>query len=640
MRRKQPDPLSHTNTVSPASRSAKAAHLDQGRPSPPISKFDSEDHSSTDYLATDDDNWGDVEEDQYESDYVSAGHEIEAPPPPHYPPSAPQSRVRTRGGPSGRHQEEYYTTVQYAPPEPSTVDLSDEFDHYGQYPPQHYGQGMQRRGHPQQYPPAHGGGYGYPGNQMVQQGYNNPFSPMSGSSTSSGYFGHQDPRMYPPDMMPYHHQHPSYYRGGQAALPQYLQQFHITPHAPPPPHDQSLVPAPSESPNPETLALKAELERMRKEKEDAARLRRQQEEEEKARKKEEEEIRRRMEEMKIMQENNRIELEKAKAEAERTARERIEAERKADEQRRKEHAEAMRQAEEKARIKFEAEMKAAEARRKKEEEARKQAEEAAKIRLEMAIRAEAEARAAAEKKAKEEEEKLKAIKEEAKRKAEADAAAKVEKEKEAEKKKAADAAAAKASEEALKKKIEAETKAKLEADAKTGEKAPIRFKDALGRKFSFPFRLCCTWQGMEDLIKQAFQGVDGLGPQVYDGCYDLLGPDGQIILASVWEKTIQPDWAITMAMWPPPPPRGVQGHGRVKHRGAGGIPVPPPAPGMGRGGIVPPPMWRDPGVRGRPMPDIEIVDVPGPSEKAKKKANRNSFAGFFAGKPAKSSSKK
>lgn len=40
------------------------------------------------------------------------------------------------------------------------------------------------------------------------------------------------------------------------------------------------------------------------------------------------------------------------------------------------------------------------------------------------------------------------------------------------------------------------------------------------------------------------------------------------------------------------------------------------------------------------MPDIEIVDVPGPSEKAKKKANRNSFAGFFAGKPAKSSSKK
>lgn len=25
-------------------------------------------------------------------------------------------------------------------------------------------------------------------------------------------------------------------------------------------------------------------------------------------------------------------------------------------------------------------------------------------------------------------------------------------------------------------------------------KKPIKFKDAVGRKFSFPFELCCTWQ--------------------------------------------------------------------------------------------------------------------------------------------------
>jgi hypothetical protein len=27
----------------------------------------------------------------------------------------------------------------------------------------------------------------------------------------------------------------------------------------------------------------------------------------------------------------------------------------------------------------------------------------------------------------------------------------------------------------------------------TGQKKPIKFKDAVGRKFSFPFELCSTW---------------------------------------------------------------------------------------------------------------------------------------------------
>ncbi|RSM02594.1 hypothetical protein CEP52_007900 [Fusarium oligoseptatum] len=57
------------------------------------------------------------------------------------------------------------------------------------------------------------------------------------------------------------------------------------------------------------------------------------------------------------------------------------------------------------------------------------------------------------------------------------------------------------------------------------EREPLRFKDAVGRKFSFPFHLCNTWQGMEELIKQAFIQVDVLGPHVMDGHYDLLGPD-------------------------------------------------------------------------------------------------------------------
>jgi hypothetical protein len=60
---------------------------------------------------------------------------------------------------------------------------------------------------------------------------------------------------------------------------------------------------------------------------------------------------------------------------------------------------------------------------------------------------------------------------------------------------------------------------------------------------------------MEELIKQAFLHVDIIGPHVHQGHYDLVGPDGEIILPQVWETMIQPDWAITMHMWPMPEPK-------------------------------------------------------------------------------------
>ena len=76
-------------------------------------------------------------------------------------------------------------------------------------------------------------------------------------------------------------------------------------------------------------------------------------------------------------------------------------------------------------------------------------------------------------------------------------------------KKAAEAAAKKEAEAAAKAKKEAESKAKTEADAAAAaaaaaaakppppppeKKKPIKFKDAVGRKFSFPFHLCNTWE--------------------------------------------------------------------------------------------------------------------------------------------------
>jgi hypothetical protein len=57
---------------------------------------------------------------------------------------------------------------------------------------------------------------------------------------------------------------------------------------------------------------------------------------------------------------------------------------------------------------------------------------------------------------------------------------------------------------------------------------------------------------METLIQQAFKHVDVIGPLVAEGRYDLLGPNGEIVLPDVWETVIEPDWTITMHMWPMP----------------------------------------------------------------------------------------
>lgn len=130
--------------------------------------------------------------------------------------------------------------------------------------------------------------------------------------------------------------------------------------------------------------------------------------------------------------------------------------------------------------------------------------------------------------------------------------------------KKAEEAAKKAAEEAEKKLSEAQKKAEETEKAKAAleeaiekakptpdsQKAPIRFKDAVGRKFSFPWAICKTWKGMETLIKQAFLHVDLIGDHVHQGHYDLTGPDGEIILPQIWDSMIQPDWEVTMHLWP------------------------------------------------------------------------------------------
>lgn len=107
-----------------------------------------------------------------------------------------------------------------------------------------------------------------------------------------------------------------------------------------------------------------------------------------------------------------------------------------------------------------------------------------------------------------------------------------------------------AEEAAKKAKKEAEEEAAKLKPADDDTKLPIKFKDAVGRKFSFPWRHCKTWKGMDDLIQQAFLHVEPFGHHVQKGHFDLEGPDGEIILPRVWESTVKPDWNITMTMWP------------------------------------------------------------------------------------------
>ncbi|KAL5333578.1 hypothetical protein BJX70DRAFT_56833 [Aspergillus crustosus] len=133
----------------------------------------------------------------------------------------------------------------------------------------------------------------------------------------------------------------------------------------------------------------------------------------------------------------------------------------------------------------------------------------------------------------------------------ADEAAKAKKEAEEAAAKAAETAAAEATEKATAE-VQEKIAAAVAANKPPDKKKPIKFKDALGRKFSFPFDLCCTWKGMEELIKQAFLHIEVIGPHVADGHYDLIGPNGDIILPQVWETVLEPDWNITMHMWPIP----------------------------------------------------------------------------------------
>jgi hypothetical protein len=168
---------------------------------------------------------------------------------------------------------------------------------------------------------------------------------------------------------------------------------------------------------------------------------------------------------------------------------------------------------------------------------------------------------------------------------------------------------------------------------------------------------------MDMLIQQAFLHIDVIGQHVHDGHFDLIGPDGEIILPQVWETMIKPDTFIEMKMWPmpekkgpapdvmgPPPPMALPPLSRPgkldkkgKRMSKHDIPPPPamlpPPPGMGPLPPPPPIPAPPPGVIAIPAGAMGPPQALPPKDKKKKKPSNTPLLWFAGGQRPKESLK-
>ncbi|KAI0002303.1 hypothetical protein F4779DRAFT_604030 [Xylariaceae sp. FL0662B] len=247
------------------------------------------------------------------------------------------------------------------------------------------------------------------------------------------------------------------------------------------------APAPPPTEDPEMKRMKKELEEHQQKIDLESKIRKKLEASFKSQLEEmQREAKKRQEEgMKALEKTKR-DMELVKVEARIAAFEAAQMERKAGEARREAlaGAEAKARAERHAQELLEAERRVKLECKLREVEAVAVAEATAKARLEAAHKAKEEAEAMAQKKARGWAEWQKSLEAEAKLRAEIEMLKKLQTEERA--KKEAEAVTKK-DEEALKE------RALKEAEQKKTENAPIQFKDAVGRKYSVPFKLCSTW---------------------------------------------------------------------------------------------------------------------------------------------------
>ncbi|KAI0389543.1 hypothetical protein F5Y17DRAFT_120959 [Xylariaceae sp. FL0594] len=132
---------------------------------------------------------------------------------------------------------------------------------------------------------------------------------------------------------------------------------------------------------------------------------------------------------------------------------------------------------------------------------------------------------------------------------------------------------------------------------------PLRFRDAVGRNFVFPWEKVKTYQGMLRLITAACNGIYPISQRVLLRQYDLLinlpvsmdvsgntstpssstttttQQQGEqqhqqqsssiVVVPELWEHMIRPGMIVRMSMWPLPAPQFAPGQGRGRGRGGG-----------------------------------------------------------------------
>jgi len=120
--------------------------------------------------------------------------------------------------------------------------------------------------------------------------------------------------------------------------------------------------------------------------------------------------------------------------------------------------------------------------------------------------------------------------------------------------------------------LDKEALAKLRAEAFSAlpteeRKKIITLQDPSERRYSFPYYLVTRWdvslitsnirskanihsKGMKYLTEEAFVNNEDLNHHVSKGEYDLINSDGAVIIPKLWETFVEPDMAITMAIWP------------------------------------------------------------------------------------------
>jgi hypothetical protein len=148
-------------------------------------------------------------------------------------------------------------------------------------------------------------------------------------------------------------------------------------------------------------------------------------------------------------------------------------------------------------------------------------------------------------------------------------------------------------------------------------------------------------QGIEELIRQAFAHVDVIGIHVADGHYDLIGPNGEIILTSGMgdnDRTrLEYNDAYVANARERPPPRPPWESPGSRHGGQSRHHLPPPGPRSAspQGPIPPPPTnWPPrpppPGAMPGPGPPFMLS----PSVSSRKSEQTKSVLGWMAGKLA------